>query len=92
MPEVPTVAESGLPGYAVEAFYVVLAPAGTPRAIVEKLNSEITRRFKDPEVSARMANDGAEVIAAPIAETTKMLRDDYNRWAKPVKDSGARAD
>lgn len=92
MPEVPTVAESGLPGYAVEAFYVVLAPTGTPRVIVEKLNSEITRRFKDPEVSARMANDGAEVIAASIAETTKMLRDDYNRWAKPVKDSGARVD
>ena len=92
MPDVPTIAEAGLPGYAVEAFYVVMAPAGTPRAIVEKLNAEITRRFKEPEVSARMAADGAEVIAASVADTAKMLRDDYNRWAKPVKDSGARAD
>ena len=92
MPEVPTIAESGLPGYAVESFYVVMAPAGTPRAIVEKLNSEITRKFKDPEVNTRMAADGAEVIAASIADTAKMLRDDYHRWAKPVKDSGARAD
>ncbi len=92
MPEVPTVAESGLPGYAVESFYVVMAPAGTPRAIVEKLNSEITRKFKDPEVNTRMAADGAEVIAASITDTAKMLRDDYHRWAKPVKDSGARAD
>lgn len=92
MPEVPTIAESGLPGYAVESFYVVAAPTGTPRAIIEKLNAEITRKFKDPEVNARMAADGAEVIAASIADTTKMLRDDYNRWAKPVKDSGARAD
>ena len=92
MPEVPTIAEAGLPGYAVEAFYVVMAPAGTPRAIVEKLNAEITRRFKEPEVSARMAADGAEVIAASVADTAKMLRDDYNRWAKPVKDSGARVD
>jgi len=92
MPEVPTIAESGLPGYAVESFYVVLAPAGTSRAIVEKLNGEITRKFKDPEVNTRMAADGAEVIAASIADTAKMLRDDYNRWAKPVKDSGARAD
>ena len=92
MPEVPTIAEAGLPGYAVEAFYVVMAPAGTPRAIVEKLNAEITRRLKEPEVSARMAADGAEVIAASVADTAKMLRDDYNRWAKPVKDSGARAD
>ena len=92
MPDVPAIAEAGLPGYAVEAFYVVMAPAGTPRAIVEKLNAEITRRFKEPEVSARMAADGAEVIAASVADTAKMLRDDYNRWAKPVKDSGVRAD
>ena len=92
MPEVPTLAESGLPGYAVEPFYVVMAPAGTPRAIVEKLNGEITRKFKDPEVNTRMAADGAEVIAASITDTAKMLRDDYHRWAKPVKDSGARAD
>ena len=92
MPEVPTIAESGLPGYAVESFYVVMAPAGTPRAIVEKLNGEITRKFKDPEVNTRMAADGAEVIAASITDTAKMLRDDYHRWAKPVKDSGARAD
>ncbi len=92
MPEVPTIAESGLPGYAVESFYVIVAPTGTPRAVVEKLNAEIVRKLKDPEVNARMAADGAEVIATSIAETTKMLRDDYNRWAKPVKDSGARAD
>jgi tripartite-type tricarboxylate transporter receptor subunit TctC len=92
MPEVPTVAESGLPGYAVESFYVVMAPTGTPRAIIEKLNSEITRKFKDAEVNTRMAADGAEVIASSIADTAKMLRDDFNRWAKPVKDSGARAD
>ncbi len=92
MPEVPTIAESGLPGYAVEAFYVVAAPAGTPRAIIDKLNAEITRKFKDAEVSARMAADGAEVIAASVADTAKMLRDDYHRWAKPVKDSGARVD
>ena len=92
MPEVPTISESGLPGYVVESCYVVAAPAGTPRAIVDKLNAEITRKLKDPEVNSRMAADGAEVIAAPVADTAKMLRDDYNRWAKPVKDSGARVD
>ena len=92
MPDVPTIAESGLPGYAVEAFYVVMAPSATPRAIVEKLHDEIAKRLKDPEVHTRMANDGAEVIAASLADTAKMLRDDYQRWAKPVKDSGARAD
>jgi len=92
MPEVPTIAESGLPGYAVESFYVVVAPASTPHAIVEKLSSEIARKLKEPDVSARMAADGAEVFGTSTADTARMLRDDYNRWAKPVKDSGARAD
>jgi len=92
MPEVPTIGESGLPGYVVESFYVVAAPAGTPRAVVEKLNTEISRKLKDAEVNSRMAADGAEVIAASVADTARMLRDDYTRWAKPVKDSGARAD
>ncbi len=92
LPDVPTIAEAGLPGFAVESFYVVMAPAVTPRVIVDKLNAEIARRLRDTEVNARMAADGAEVIAASVADTAKMLRDDYNRWAKPVKDSGARAD
>ncbi len=92
MPEVPTIAESGLPGYVVESFYIIMAPAATPKAIVAKLNAEIARKLKDPEVNTRMAADGAEVIAASMEESAKMLRDDFNRWAKPVKDSGARAD
>ncbi len=92
MPEVPTIAESGLPGYVVESFYVIVAPAATPRSVVSKLNSEIARKLKDPEINTRMAADGAEVIAASVEDSAKMLRDDYHRWAKPVKDSGARAD
>lgn len=92
MPDVPTIAESGLPGYVVESFYMIAAPAATPREVVAKLNSEMARKLKDPEVNARMAADGAEVIAASVADSAKMLRDDYERWAKPVKDSGARAD
>lgn len=92
LPDVPTIGESGLPGYVVESFYVVAAPAGTSRAIVERLNAEIARKLKDAEVNTRMAADGAEVIAASVQETTKMLRDDLARWAKPVRDSGAKAD
>lgn len=92
MPEVPTIGESGLPGYVVESFYMVAAPASTPRALVTKINAEIARRLKDPEVNARMAGDGAEVIAASVDDSAKMLRDDLERWAKPVRDSGARAE
>jgi tripartite-type tricarboxylate transporter receptor subunit TctC len=92
LPDVPTIAESGLPGYTVESFYAVVAPAGTSRAIIAKLNAELVRNLKSAEVAAHMAADGAEVIGSSPAELAKTLRDDYARWAKPVKDSGARVD
>ena len=92
LPDVPTIAESGLAGYTVESFYAVVAPVGTSRAIIAKLNAELVRNLKSPEVAAHMAADGAEVIGSSPAELAKALRDDYARWAKPVKDSGARVD
>lgn len=92
LPDTPTISESGLPGYVVESFYAVVAPAGTSRAIIGKINAEIVRNLKTPEIAAHMANDGAEAIGSSPEELAKALRDDYARWAKPVKDSGARAD
>ena len=92
LPDVPTIAESGLPGYNVESFYAVFAPAGTPRAIIIKLNAELVRNLKTPEVAAHMAADGAEVIGSTPDELAKALRDDFARWEKPVRDSGARVD
>ena len=92
LPDMPTIAESGLPGYAVESFYAVVAPAHTPRAIVSKINAEVVRNLRSPEVAAHMAADGAEIIGSSPEELAKALRDDYARWAQPVKDSGARAD
>ena len=92
LPDVPTIAESGLPGFTVESFYAILAPARTPRAIVVKLNSEIVRILKSEDMKARMAAEGAEVIASTPEELAQWIRDDLARWAKPVKDSGARAE
>lgn len=92
LPDMPTISESGLPGYVVESFYAVVAPAGTPRAIIARLNAELVRNLKSPEVAAHMAADGAEVIGSTPDELATALRDDYARWAKPVRDSGARVD
>ncbi|MCE9638547.1 MAG: tripartite tricarboxylate transporter substrate binding protein [Betaproteobacteria bacterium] len=92
LPEIPTISESGLPGYVVESFYAVVAPAGTPSAIIAKINAEIVRNLKSQEIAAHMANDGAEAIGSSPDELAKALREDHARWAKPVKDSGARAD
>jgi tripartite-type tricarboxylate transporter receptor subunit TctC len=92
LPDTPTIAESGLPGYAVESFYAVVAPAGTPRAIIAKLNVELVRNLKSAEVASHMAADGAQAIGSTPEELAKALREDYARWAKPVKDSGARVE
>ena len=92
LPDIPTISESGLPGYVVESFYAVVAPAGTPPAIIAKINAEIVRNLKSQEIAVHMANDGAEAIGSSPAELAKALREDHARWAKPVKDSGARAD
>ncbi len=92
LPDIPTISESGLPGYVVESFYAVVAPAGTPSAIIANINAEIVRNLKSQEIAAHMANDGAEAIGSSPDELAKALREDHARWAKPVKDSGARAD
>ena len=92
LPDIPTISEAGVPGYAVESFYAVVAPTGTAQAIIAKLNGELVRSLKTPEVAAHMAADGAEVIASSPEGLAKSLREDYERWAKPVRDSGARVD
>ncbi len=92
LPDVPTIGESGLSGYAVESFYAVVAPAGTPRAIIDKLNAELVRNLKSPEVAVHMAADGAEAIGSSPQELAKALREDFERWARPVKESGAKVD
>ena len=92
LPDMPTISEGGLPGFVVDSWYGILAPAGTPRTIVTRLNTEIVRHLRSDEMKARMAADGAEVIASTPEELAKALREELARWAKPVKDSGARAE
>ena len=91
-PELPTVAESGLPGYEVINWYGVLAPAGTPQAIVAKLNTEVTRIMLLPEVKERLAAQGAETMTSTPQEFASFIRSETEKWAKVVKFSGARID
>jgi tripartite-type tricarboxylate transporter receptor subunit TctC len=92
LPEIPTIAEAGVPGFVVESFYAIVVPAKTPPAIVTKLSREIVRHLQNEELKNRMAADGAEVIASTPEELGAWLRKDLARWAKPVKDSGTRID
>jgi len=91
-PDMPTVAESGLPGYEAVAWYGVFAPDGTPRDIVNRLNADIVRIVRSPEVRELFLKQGAESYATTPEEFTKVVSRDVDKWAKVVKASGAKPD
>jgi tripartite-type tricarboxylate transporter receptor subunit TctC len=91
-PDVPTVAESGLPGYEAIAWYGVFAPTGTPRDIVTRLNTDIVRVVRSPDVRELFLKQGAEAFATSPEEFTKIVERDVSKWAKVVKVSGAKPD
>lgn len=90
LPQLPTVAESGLPGFEVSVWFGVLAPAGTPRDIVNKLNGAIAKSLQTPDVHERLASQGAEAIGNTPEQFTAQMQRDLVKWAKVVKDSGAK--
>lgn len=89
-PEVPTMIESGLPGYDVSTWYVMSAPAGTPREIVNRLNSVVVKGLRAPETLESFAQMGAEVMGTTPEQTVEFLRNEIAKWAKVVKASGAK--
>jgi tripartite-type tricarboxylate transporter receptor subunit TctC len=87
-PQVPTIAEAGLPGYEATQWFGVLAPAATPRDIITRLHAEITRALRDNEVRGRLAAEGAEAVGSKPEEFAAYLRAETLKWAKVVKDAG----
>ena len=92
LPDVPTVSESGVPGYEAVIWLGILAPAGTPRPIVVKLNAEITKIVSAPEMTEAWAKQGAVPLTMTTEEFAKYVRDDIEKWARIVKISGAKPD
>lgn len=92
LPAIPTIAESGVAGYEARAWFGVLAPAGTARGIVNKLNAEIVKIVRTQETKDRLLADGAEAIGSTPEEFTAVMKTDIAKWAKVIKASGARAD
>ena len=90
LPDVPTVSESGIPGYNVTSWYGMYAPAGTPGAIISKINSETAAVLKAPDVNERLATLGAEPAPTSPEEFGNINRSEIKRWAEVVKASGAR--
>ncbi len=91
LPEVPTIAESGLPGYDVTGWNGVLAPAKTPRAIIDKLNTVIVQVVRTPEFGAEAAAQGVAAIGNTPEEFARVIRSDIEKWAKLLKGTGSKA-
>jgi tripartite-type tricarboxylate transporter receptor subunit TctC len=92
LPDVPTIAEAGLPGAESVAWYGIVAPAGTPPAIVARLNKALNDALASDEVRKRLALEGAEPLPSTPAEYTADIDREETLWGKIVKASGAKAD
>jgi tripartite-type tricarboxylate transporter receptor subunit TctC len=92
LPELPTVAESGVPGFEATNWFGILAPRGTPRPVVATLSAAIAGHMKSAELKERMLNDGAEPIGSTPEEFTALIRTELARWARVIKMSGAKVD
>jgi tripartite-type tricarboxylate transporter receptor subunit TctC len=92
LPELPTVAEAGVAGYEAVAWYGVLAPAGTPSQVISRLNVEISRILKDPEINSRLAAEGAELKGGSPEKLAAHIRTEIDKWAKVIERAGVRID
>lgn len=91
-PELPTVAESGVPGYEVSAWYGVMAPAGTPKPVVARLSGELARMLRIPEVRAALLAQGNDPVGSSPEEFGRHLRSEIDKWAKVAPAAGLHAD
>ncbi|MBX9905914.1 MAG: tripartite tricarboxylate transporter substrate binding protein [Burkholderiales bacterium] len=90
-PELPTIAET-VPGYEASGWYAALAPAATPRELITRLNNDMNRVMKMPDVTQRLAGDGVEAVGITAEQFGAYLRSEITKWGKVVQTSGAKAD
>jgi tripartite-type tricarboxylate transporter receptor subunit TctC len=91
-PEIPTIAEAGLPGYESVQWYGMLAPARTPRDIVNRLHAEVTGVLKQTDIKSRLAADGADTVGSSPDEFARYIQSELVKWAKVARDAGIQAE
>jgi tripartite-type tricarboxylate transporter receptor subunit TctC len=92
VPSLPTVAESGVPGYEVTAWYGVSAPAKTPRAIVDRLHDEIVRALNSPDLRDRLVSQGADPVSQSPEQYTAFVQSEIVKWGKVIQAAGIKGE
>jgi len=92
MPEIPTVAEAGVPGYEMSGWFGLFSPAGVPREVLMRINTEVTRDLQRPDIEELLAKQGAEPVPGSVDQFTAFVREELAKWAKVVKASGIKID
>jgi tripartite-type tricarboxylate transporter receptor subunit TctC len=92
LPELPTVAEAGVPGFAVTQWYGVLAPAGTPRQTIEFLNKTINSALRQPDVAGRITAEGSEAVGTTPVQLAGLIKAERAKWAKVIKEAGIKGE
>jgi tripartite-type tricarboxylate transporter receptor subunit TctC len=91
-PDIPTIAESGLPGYDMDVWLATMVPAGVPADIVAKIQAEIAKTLAQPEIKDKLAQQGIEATSSTTAELAALIRSDYARYGKLIKEAGIKTD
>jgi tripartite-type tricarboxylate transporter receptor subunit TctC len=92
LPNIPTMSESGLPGYEVLLWFGLYAPAKTPKAIITRLNQDVVKIMQTPEMRASLASEGGQPVGNSPEQFQEIIKADVAKWAKVVKDAGIKVD
>ena len=92
MPDVPTIAEAGLPNYQFETWFMAFAPAGTPKPVVDRLNSALNEALNSPAVLARMTKEGFDPIPSSSGQARARLEKELPQWGKLIRERGITAE
>ena len=92
LPSLPTVSEAAIPGFEASTWYAMLAPARTPRPVVDRINGNVVRILRQPDMNERLSGMGIEIIGSSADELARHIRSEAPKWARVVKQSGARVD